>query len=156
MKPLSPEQSDAIAEVVARWLANSIGTPLQSVRFADAKHAQCHANAAAYAASHGGQAENGFLIEHPDSSSLAIVRAHAVVREASGRLVDPTVDEERLRRLAFFEYASDVGVFDAIRRDHPEIWFSLPAPAGHSLLAPDSDSVAGDRQATSSSAATAQ
>ncbi|HIE4562079.1 TPA: hypothetical protein ACXNIY_000112 [Stenotrophomonas maltophilia] len=71
-------------------------------------------------------------------------------------MVDPTVDEERLRRLTFFECAGDVGVFDAIRRDHPEIWFSLPVPACHSPLAPDSDSVAGDRQATSNSAASAQ
>ncbi|MET4573284.1 hypothetical protein ABIA68_002142 [Stenotrophomonas rhizophila] len=41
-------------------------------------------------------------------------------------MVDPTVDEERLRRLAFFECAGDVGVFDAIRRDHQRSGLALP------------------------------
>lgn len=95
------EYEDAVGAVVARWHRDRRGEPLTSLAFDGAVPAQCHANAAAFVASHGGEVVHGFLVQHPQDWPMVWVIAHSVVRTEAG-LADVTLPADQLRWLGFF------------------------------------------------------
>lgn len=96
----------AVDAAVARWHRDRHGERLTSVTFASAQPAQCHGNAAAYVAQHGGEVVHGFLVQHPHAWTLVWVMPHSVVRTTSG-LMDVTLREDQLQGLAFYPLDRD-------------------------------------------------
>lgn len=100
----------AVDEAVTRWFHDRGGESLSCIAFDQAVPAQCHANADAFVAQHGGEVVRGFLIQHPDGWPTVWVMAHSVVR-TSDCLVDVTLEPAQLRGLAFFTVEGQVDGF---------------------------------------------
>jgi hypothetical protein len=113
------EYMTAVDAVVARWLHDRKGESLTSEIFAQAERAQCHANADAYVAQHGGQVVRGFLVQHPHAWTMVWVMPHSVVRTATG-LADVTLANAELHGLAFFPIEGDPEGFKDWANQYPQ------------------------------------
>lgn len=115
----------AVTETVARWHQDRQGEPLMCQAFKDAVPAQCHANAAAYVAQHGGQVVRGFYVQHPQDWTMVWVIAHSVVRTVQG-LIDVTLAPASTVGLAFFPIEGDPDGFRDWSKLHPRESRPLP------------------------------
>lgn len=114
-----PEYLAAVNAVVARWLHDHAGEPLTAEAFGRAERAQCHSNADAYVAQHGGLVVRGFLVQHPHDWSIVLVMPHSVVRTATG-LVDVTLTNAELESVAFFSIEGDPEGFKEWAKRYPQ------------------------------------
>lgn len=114
-----------INEVVARWQASPSGLVVRHVSFPCAREADCHANAAAYVAEHGGEVVHGFLL-HQGVSWLVYVRAHSVVRLGDGDLVDPTLTDLARNGHAYLEHIGPADLF----LNNAKAWAEVPVAIG--------------------------
>jgi hypothetical protein len=108
----------AVDAVVARWHQDHCGTRPTCVPFAEAKPAQCHDNAVAYVAQHGGEVVHGFLVQHPSNWTMVWVMAHSVVWTGS-ELIDVTLTAAQLRGLSFFILDGSAGDFAVLAKRFP-------------------------------------
>lgn len=99
-----------ISGVVAQWQASPTGRPLHQALFQRAREGECHSNAAAYVAEHGGHLVHGFLL-HQGAPWFVYVRAHSVVRLDDGDLVDPTLTDLARIGQTYFEYVGSADLF---------------------------------------------
>jgi len=109
----------AVDAVVARWRHDRTGEPLTCLAFKEALPSQCHANAAAYVAQHGGEVVRGFLVQHPPGWTMVWVMPHSVVRTDLGFL-DVTVKPMDLVGLAFFPIEGDPIEFTEWAKKFPQ------------------------------------
>jgi hypothetical protein len=114
-----------INEVVARWQASPSGSAVRQVPFPCFREAECHENAAAYVAEHGGQVVHGFLL-HQGDSWLVYVRAHSVVRLGDGDLVDPTLTDLARTGHAYLEHIGPADLF----LNNAKAWAEVPVAIG--------------------------
>jgi len=114
----------AVDAAVTRWHQDRRGDPLTCLAFDGAVPAQCHANAAAFVAKHGGEVVRGFLVMHPHLGPEVWVFPHSVVRTASV-LVDVSLSPEQLRCHAFYPLFADIEDFVEQAQLKPELHRSI-------------------------------
>lgn len=131
-----------IDEVVARWQRLRSGCALRYVYFPAAQASECHANAAAYAAQHGGDVAHGFLL-HLRAPWAIHVMAHSVVRLSDHDLIDPTLTDLARTGHAYFEHIGSAEMF----LKNTKAWAEVPVMIDkvpdtfwqHHLIAPDGE-----------------
>ena len=119
------EYMAVVDAVVARWHQDRQGEPLTCVAFDQAVPAQCHANADAYVAVHGGLVVRGFYVQHPQDWTMVWVTPHSVVRTDQG-LIDVTLKPVELVGLAFFSIEGGPAGFIEWAKRHPRLTRPLP------------------------------